>query len=302
MTPPSNASLDSAAAQHVVRASETYELNTPHKSQLTKTFKTKADLQSSAWHGYFDTVYGVDTMKFPFSLADLNFFYLNQIPEKERDALVIRSTKTGSITGWQRELDADTPIVQGDLYLLYDHNHVFRCEAVVCSQTGINEVDTACRVSGWETKVGCPYQDKTARSLRFKTEQLVAARAVREASREANDQVSSMAIIPREGVKDNELIEIIHDGGDPPHMGWWGFVARGSGIYLNVGKTFAGDDHGSSWNRFCPNDCPLGAESGSSAAAANEGYDTIQYARQAAFSPRPAAPPCHRPATKASHI
>ena len=42
-------------------------------------------------------------------------------------------------------------------------------------------------------------------------------------------------MVKREGERTNSFVEVIHNRGDPPGMGFWFYYARGSGVYFNVG-------------------------------------------------------------------
>ena len=48
--------------------------------QWNETFASAADLEASVWGGYFDHIYGIATMRFPFSLSELGFFNARLLP------------------------------------------------------------------------------------------------------------------------------------------------------------------------------------------------------------------------------
>jgi hypothetical protein len=58
--------------------------------QWNETFASAADLEASVWGGYFDHIYGIATMRFPFSLSELGFFNARLLPPDIKASLVIR--------------------------------------------------------------------------------------------------------------------------------------------------------------------------------------------------------------------
>ena len=94
--------------------------------QLVHTFASKEDL--GEWREYFESVYGVETMAFPFSLRSLNFFYEDRLPQSVRPTLRVRRNKAqGGFWGWD-DAQSGGPLRRGDLYRLFDTAHIFRCE------------------------------------------------------------------------------------------------------------------------------------------------------------------------------
>jgi hypothetical protein len=71
--------------------------------QLNTTFSSKADL--GIWHNYLESVYGVETMKFPFSLGDLNFFYEDRLPRSIARSLVVRDFGQPASAAWVHNAD-----------------------------------------------------------------------------------------------------------------------------------------------------------------------------------------------------
>lgn len=58
--------------------------------QWNETFASAADLEASVWGGYFDHIYGIATMRFPFSLSELGFFHARLLPPDIKASLMIR--------------------------------------------------------------------------------------------------------------------------------------------------------------------------------------------------------------------
>ena len=267
----------------------------PPEQQLQDTFHSAADL--GEWHDYFESVYGVETMRFPFSLADLNFFYEDRLPAGVRASLRVRGG--ADVSRWGES----SPLLRGQLYRLFSSSHIFRCPLDVCSTDG---VDSLCAANGFAGG-GCPRGREDSRSARIHKAATAALRLRGRAeralhSRRPHGLVRSLALDPmpnpmlrpsvnslaaepmlQAGAPNNSLVEVIHTGGDPPNMGVWFYYARGSGIYLNVSRSLAFEQHADSFAFFhCGNEgqCPdPGSEAKTSGEAAREGWDTLQYTR-----------------------
>ena len=50
---------------------------------LTASFVDSAELRASKWASYLERVYAIDTLTFPFSLANIQYFYSALLPEDE---------------------------------------------------------------------------------------------------------------------------------------------------------------------------------------------------------------------------
>jgi hypothetical protein len=120
---------------------ETYAQGAP--DQLSTTFNSAAALEAAGWHSYFDSVYGVETMPFPFSLADLNFFYMDRLPSAVREGLTIRSPTSPEIEPTD---DGSGELLRGDLYHVFSVNYLFRCTTDICSN--FEAADDACQADG----------------------------------------------------------------------------------------------------------------------------------------------------------
>ena len=112
-------------------------------NQLSTTFNSAAALEAAGWHSYFDSVYGVETMPFPFSLADLNFFYMDRLPSAVREGLTIRSPTSPEIEPTD---DGSGELLRGDLYHVFSVNYLFRCTTDICSK--FEAADDACQADG----------------------------------------------------------------------------------------------------------------------------------------------------------
>lgn len=80
--------------------------------------------------------------------------------------------------------------------------------------------------------------------------------------------------LPHIAFPDNQWVEVIHKKlyiGDE-QSGSWFFYARGGGIWFNLGKTIAFQDHGGAYRHFGTKKNP-----GTARAAANAGYDSLQF-------------------------
>lgn len=84
-------------------------------------------------------------------------------------------------------------------------------------------------------------------------------------------------------------VEVLHKGGIPDeHVGAWFLRARGSGVWLSVGRTLVFDDHDDAYAHFnLPDEsgsvnatCKMGSCNEALCARAREaGYDTLQFVR-----------------------
>ena len=76
-------------------------------------------------------------------------------------------------------------------------------------------------------------------------------------------------------------VEVLHKGGiDDEHVGAWFLSARGSGIWFNVGRTVAFDDHADAWAYFGVEGLERDARNEAMCANASAvGYDSIQFIR-----------------------
>ena len=118
------------------------------------------------------------------------------------------------------------------------------------------------------------------------------------------DALETLHPVPRRGYPSHSMVEVMHAGFDPPYFGYWLYMTAGSGIYLNLSRTRAFDDHAAAARHFCPNGtgpllarphrgraarglallwrsdaCQLQNEQGMVAAATAAGYDTLQFTR-----------------------
>lgn len=88
--------------------------------QLCKLYATIADLQNDDdWFWYFDMVYGVESMHFPFSMAPLNFFYTHLLSQSVREGLRVRGQEITTVGFDLRPSDGAGPLCLGDLYRLW---------------------------------------------------------------------------------------------------------------------------------------------------------------------------------------
>ena len=69
----------------------------------------------STWSDYFDAVYGIDTMTFPFSMLPLNFFYVHMLPASVKLDVRAQDIAHNSLL----PKDGKGPLVAGDLYRLW---------------------------------------------------------------------------------------------------------------------------------------------------------------------------------------
>lgn len=247
------------------------------KEQLTGVFHSANDLGD--WHEYFDSVYGVHTMKFPFDLGSLNFFYEDRLPRRIRSSLRVRgdeNQRTSHSWGWNDAISGG-PLVKGDLYRMFNKDHVFRCELDICST---DSVDSACRAGGF-VGTACNKNGSATTLARYTPFRRSATNRAAGGIRMPG-AVTSL-YLKASGVPNNTLVEVIHSAGDPPGMGFWFYYAKGSGVYYDVGETLAFSTHGEAYEHFLSylkaNPTGAGAEESLTAAASRMGIQTLQFTR-----------------------
>ena len=76
-------------------------------------------------------------------------------------------------------------------------------------------------------------------------------------------------------------VEVLHKGGIPDeHVGAWFLTARGTGIWFNLGRTMAFDDHEDAWRHFGVGHLPRDHRNEAMCAnATRAGLDSIQFIR-----------------------
>ena len=214
------------------------------QDQLTQTFKSSADL--GVWADYLDSVFGIHTMRFPFSLAELSFFYEERLPKPVARTLVVRRFDYAP----PRSLDGDGlgNIVRGDLFRYLHKGGIVRCMHDVCSTL---ETDTVCKdPSTLYTFAGLRCPKRTADELAdaalqpsaddgpIESLQSSSELRLRTSAESAGSMPSSL-----EGEANHTLVEGTHLAIDPKGFGCWFYFARGSGVYVNLGKSRVFEDH-----------------------------------------------------------
>lgn len=174
---------------------------------LNQIFHSRAELERAGWAQYFEQVYGLGTMRFPFDLGTLHWWKSDWMPRLELlkvHALgQIWGTHTATYGQWYKhdgigwKNDNRAPVEKGDVW------RVYRRHNGVCHQAG-----------------GPPWSEDRAADCN------PCSAAIRECALS-------------KGVPDHGVIEVTHkccdglgEGG-----GYWMYFAPGSGVFLNVGKT-----------------------------------------------------------------
>ena len=80
--------------------------------QLTQLFASADALRNSNWAAYFERVYGIDTMVFPFALSELSYFYYQLLPLSVKSSLVMHRQRLEG----GKHYDAVGDIKFGELY------------------------------------------------------------------------------------------------------------------------------------------------------------------------------------------
>jgi hypothetical protein len=95
------------------------EMGCCDNNQLCNYFSTREELQKDeVWNPYFESVYGVSTMNFPFTMQSLNYFHYNLLNSEVLSNLTIRPqdiTANSSL----RPIDGKGPLCFGELYRLW---------------------------------------------------------------------------------------------------------------------------------------------------------------------------------------
>eukprot|EP00747_Dinoflagellata_sp_TGD_P064655 gnl/TRDRNA2_/TRDRNA2_154001_c2_seq2.p1 gnl/TRDRNA2_/TRDRNA2_154001_c2~~gnl/TRDRNA2_/TRDRNA2_154001_c2_seq2.p1 ORF type:complete len:337 (+),score=2.75 gnl/TRDRNA2_/TRDRNA2_154001_c2_seq2:68-1012(+) len=105
--------------------------------ELNRTFYTSEELQRSEWHTYFDRLYGISSMSFPFSMAKLNFLHRSLIPKLLFDKLTIQRQQKSRVD-WKNLLPVENSTIRyGQLYRLTSNSHwnaedLWRCTLPDC--------------------------------------------------------------------------------------------------------------------------------------------------------------------------
>ena len=84
-----------------------------NKEQLLWPFATEAALRRSPWAAYFERIYGIGTMRFPFALSELSYFYIDLIPRHVLKSLRIHPCEA---KGHRCIANASRQIRFGELY------------------------------------------------------------------------------------------------------------------------------------------------------------------------------------------
>ena len=176
---------------------------------LGRTFRTKAELKQSAWHNYFESVYGLDTMNkaYPFSLVTLQFFYWDMLPER------------------------GIPFVaQDDVFHIQPGHHL--------NYGGLYQMKALAGVFGG--------QAGHSNVWRFWHRQNTG----KETGRTGVDTSKEPEL--GTGLPSHTIVEVRHICCDKemswrPRDGFWMYLAPGSGVFFNLGKTIATSSHGELW-------------------------------------------------------
>ena len=164
-----------------------------HHEHLTRTFSSAAEL--GEWREYLDSVYGVSTMRFPFSLAELDFFYPERLPPVVAAKLVVHAPNQWNASGVQ--------LLRGDLFLMgYYTQYIRRCTLSVCTR-GVGWSERAFQVCAHDGFEGprCPPCRGSCRG-------------------------ATLQPVPRGGEANGSFVEGIHTPIDASGTGLWFYRAR----------------------------------------------------------------------------
>lgn len=119
--------------------------------QLNRLISSVEDLNASGWYTYFDTVYGVKTLTFPFSLGELSYFHIKKLPEGALRSLKYVPIKRVVWEGTSEHIldppslmygqivHAHYPLYIGDIWRTYRHSNV-ACAVGSSACTGLQSI------------------------------------------------------------------------------------------------------------------------------------------------------------------
>ena len=164
-----------------------------------------------------------------------------------------------AIYGTRPMLAAAYPLCIGDLWMLYSHG--LEAARIGSSLPGSLEQ--------------CPRDDGSVAGQRYEVNSKLSPPNVSWAWHPRPDGFTPLDA--------DDWVEVLHKGGiEDEHVGAWFLSARGSGIWLNVGRTIAFDDHADGWQHFGVANLTGGFKARNEAMCANAsaaGYDTLQFVR-----------------------
>jgi len=232
----------------------------PTQTQLLQTFATATELRASPWADYFEHVYGIRTMVFPFSLGEIAFFYWDRLPLTAKASLKLREQQPGG-ERWSYMVIEGPALRFGELY-----GHGFAWGRVRHS---------ALRPSEWRSHGNVwrclhPWCSGPGRYV--------------------PEVFARLAI--SEGLPSHTRAEVFHaccDSHDWPQGTAWFFLAPGSGVFLDLRRTVVLRTHADLATRFgfscwgsvldetCHSWCERECYVETVEALRTEGYDTIQF-------------------------
>eukprot|EP01049_Picozoa_sp_SAG25_P014980 SAG25_NODE_2862_length_1345_cov_5.800963_1_plen_423_part_01 len=217
------------------------------------TFANQTALEASTgWYRYLRAVYGMDTQfTFPIEVRQFNYFYRALLPHADRERLH-RSPVYYGAASWGRH----KPPSIGDVLTVYDtwfdpsmsatHRQTQPKDIPPIANVWIYMYDEP-RTCGWgDTSVG------------------------------------NAPLALSDGFADNTLVEVTHsccdDINNPNDNGYWMLLARGSGVFVDLGRTRVFTDHHEAFAFFGhPEIRNIGSYQNIVVPARAAGYDTIQF-------------------------
>lgn len=217
---------------------------------LDGIFNSRTEL--GEWAPYFESVYGLDTMVFPFNMSQLNMFYRSRLPSS-----VVKRLPPVQLVKWSSK---PKKLVRGDLYTMFSSEHLFRCEFDACIS---HEKDSACAENDFAAN-NCQVRGRSfhfsEHLMREAIDELKQRRVHETGDGATSESPSSLQpariyhdselLAPSAGVSSNQFAEVIHSTGDPAGSGFWFYFAKGSGVYLNVSQTMSFRRHVDAWAYF----------------------------------------------------
>ena len=214
---------------------------------------------------YIKNVYGSNVIES--NISKFTFFYKNNLDLLNKE--ILSSMKLMML---------ENPIWYDDLYILEENIYV--CKRIMCTRRHKDHRGFYVPFENTFNKTIIMKQSNILKTIAWNGYLTTLKRMRKNMLEPSSYTLNHRTYPPMNGFKENDLVEVFHARADGSHMGFWFYVARGSGVYLNVGKTIVFDNHDKGFYYFSKN-CDLKNKNPRSDfnayCAKQNGYDTIQY-------------------------
>jgi len=192
-------------------------------------FHSKDELKHNPWGKYLQAVYGeASQFSFPLDISSFNYFYRDILPHVA--GLHVKKVKPGSHANRDKQVE----VTAGDCLDAVDRTHdpslAFHHEGIL----GFMKLDSHAQPAIknlWVYK----YPHAKCRTNSWPHVSFV-----------DNTTLPDPVFEHSSGFPDNSDVEVVHTCCSEDHktgVGFWGYLAIGSGLYMNLGKTQIFSDH-----------------------------------------------------------